>query len=434
MESMNFGWLPQQTSSQPLQFSPYDPSSANVLLSPNVDHNVVGPTSTFENTIDVNHFFPGSLEYRFDPSYHGPTEMFPLQPTSASPPAYHPRIDSGAALDEGEPRRGSSEEKDAPGAKSRRKAQNRAAQRAFRDRKERHVRDLEAKLNLLTTTTSSLQSDNERLKLMLQRAQTENEILRTSVSSSSGSKDHTPGFVDDPSLMSQQSRQRSASSNLQVERLRMPNDNLSPDAASFAKGDLPSSESYLLSAGATWDLLQSHPLYLSGELDIGKVYERLKKMARCDGTGPMFREQEVRQIIEEVGRSGCDELDSPLGSVLRRSRTYVGRGVDHIAELCMLNGRRRSKPPTSWRRGPVACYRLRKSHAASRVSPRRYPVGRETKNKQAYGPLIGRHGCWHSFSSTLGMSARSSAFLRLSRWRFPRSMPAYIMQTQQSRT
>ena len=41
------------------------------------------------------------------------------------------------------------------------------------------MRDLEAKLNLLTTTTSSLQSDNERLKLMLQRAETENEILRS---------------------------------------------------------------------------------------------------------------------------------------------------------------------------------------------------------------------------------------------------------------
>ena len=31
-------------------------------------------------------------------------------------------------------------------------------------------------------------------------------------------------------------------------------------------------------------------------------------MARCDGMGPMFEEAEVRNVIEEVGRSGGDEL------------------------------------------------------------------------------------------------------------------------------
>ena len=66
-------------------------------------------------------------------------------------------------------------------------------------------------------------------------------------------------------------------------------------------------ESHLLSASATWDLLQSHPLYLSGAVDIGEVCERLKKMARCEGTGPLFEEEEVRKIIEEVGRSSDDE-------------------------------------------------------------------------------------------------------------------------------
>jgi AP-1-like transcription factor len=43
-------------------------------------------------------------------------------------------------------------------------------------------------------------------------------------------------------------------------------------------------------------------------VDIGEVCERLKKMARCDGMGPMFEEDEVRKVIEEVGRSGGDEL------------------------------------------------------------------------------------------------------------------------------
>ena len=181
-------------------------------------------------------------------------------------------------------------------------------QRAFRERKERHVRDLEAKLNLLTTTTSSLQSDNERLKLLLQRAQTENEILKATASSSP-TRHHPPGFVDDPSLLPSSRSIRSTVSEDEpsLDPARLANGLLSTEASSSARPS-PRNDSNLLSASATWDLLQSHPLYLSGAVDIGEVCERLKKMARCDGMGPMFEEDEVRKVIEEVGRSGGDEL------------------------------------------------------------------------------------------------------------------------------
>lgn len=179
-------------------------------------------------------------------------------------------------------------------------------QRAFRERKERHVRDLEAKLNLLTTTTSSLQSDNERLKLMLQRAQTENEILRATASSSPTSH-YPPSFVDDPSLLPSHRRSKE-SPEPRLDAARLANGLLSTDSSSPEYGSSPGSESNLLSASATWDLLQSHPLYLSGTVDIGEVCERLKRMARCEGMGPMFDEAEVRQVIEEVGGKGSDEL------------------------------------------------------------------------------------------------------------------------------
>lgn len=192
------------------------------------------------------------------------------------------------------------------------------SQRAFRERKERHVRDLEAKLNLLTTTTSSLQSDNERLKLMLQRAQTENEILRATSASSPPNSHHPPGFVDDPSLLPTSRHSRTSTSrtnsaeNTTLDPKRLANGLLSTETSSPTSrvGSSPGggSESHLLSASATWDLLQSHPLYLSGAVDIGEVCERLKKMARCDGMGPMFEEEEVRKVIEDVGRSGGDEL------------------------------------------------------------------------------------------------------------------------------
>lgn len=67
---------------------------------------------------------------------------------------------------------------------------------ACREEKERHVRDMEAKLNSLTTANSSIQSENERLKAMLQRAETENEILRATGPSSPGMS-HPRGFIDD---------------------------------------------------------------------------------------------------------------------------------------------------------------------------------------------------------------------------------------------
>lgn len=64
----------------------------------------------------------------------------------------------------------------------------------------------------------------------------------------------------------------------------------------------------LLDAGATWDLIQSHELFKSGQVDIGDVTTRLKGLAQCDGQGPAFREGEVRRVIVESANVGRDEL------------------------------------------------------------------------------------------------------------------------------
>lgn len=146
---------------------------------------------------------------------------------------------------------------------------------------------------------------------MLQRAQTENEILRATTSSSPTSN-HPPSFVDDPSLLpASRTIQTSTvqSSSTPFDSARLANGSLSTEPSTLNKhGTSSPGDGHLLSASATWDLLQSHPLYLSGAVDIGEVCEMLKKMARCDGMGPMFEEEEVRKVIDEVGRSGGDEL------------------------------------------------------------------------------------------------------------------------------
>ncbi|OAD76373.1 basic-leucine zipper transcription factor, partial [Phycomyces blakesleeanus NRRL 1555(-)] len=53
-----------------------------------------------------------------------------------------------------------------------RKAQNRAAQRAFRERKERHTKDLESTVHQIREHRDRLRIDNERLK-------TESEIIKS---------------------------------------------------------------------------------------------------------------------------------------------------------------------------------------------------------------------------------------------------------------
>ncbi|KAI1790443.1 hypothetical protein LXA43DRAFT_504702 [Ganoderma leucocontextum] len=59
-----------------------------------------------------------------------------------------------------------------------RKEQNRAAQRAFRERKEKHVRDLEDKVAALEAKNQLTEQENENLRDLLQRLQNENMVLK----------------------------------------------------------------------------------------------------------------------------------------------------------------------------------------------------------------------------------------------------------------
>ncbi|KAI8882534.1 hypothetical protein K501DRAFT_333974 [Backusella circina FSU 941] len=66
--------------------------------------------------------------------------------------------------------------------KQKRKAQNRAAQRAFRDRKEKHVSELQARIDELEklneTKDETLLEENKQLKEMLKKLQDENYALK----------------------------------------------------------------------------------------------------------------------------------------------------------------------------------------------------------------------------------------------------------------
>jgi hypothetical protein len=64
----------------------------------------------------------------------------------------------------------------------------------------------------------------------------------------------------------------------------------------------------MLAAGATWDYIIKHPLYVRGMVDVGDVSEQLKKVVKCDGQGPVFEESAILDAIERSVASGSDEL------------------------------------------------------------------------------------------------------------------------------
>ncbi|KAI2639289.1 hypothetical protein GGS21DRAFT_506894 [Xylaria nigripes] len=201
--------------------------------------------------------------------------------------------------DTNRPAGSNSDDDDLSPAQSRRKAQNRAAQRAFRERKERHVKDLEAKLASLEAAQSQTATENEKLKREMQKMSTENEILRATssahvqnarVSSSSPVSDITTGPMqynsDDFYSHLLQNHQNKNRSHRIVE----------------AGGQR------LLAAGATWDYIINHELFKKGLIDVGDVSDRLKFQAQCDGQGPVFPESVILQAIMESVASSSDEL------------------------------------------------------------------------------------------------------------------------------
>ncbi|MCJ1474551.1 hypothetical protein MMC13_003210 [Lambiella insularis] len=251
----------------------------------------------------------------FDQSFQfNPNVFVPQPPEQQSPPISHhgPLVaalthtessnginSNGEYENDQNGNRSSSEEKEIlTPAQSRRKAQNRAAQRAFRERKERHVKDLENKLNSLSAHSSTLSSDNERLRKELQKLATQNEILRATSGPASQPPLHNfrpPSPVHGPLTYSPTDFQKAVG----VDPKKHP---VSYEEYGGEDGER------LLSAGATWDLIQSHELCRKGMVDVGDVCKRLKGRASCDGRGPAFKECEVMDAIEESVMSAADEL------------------------------------------------------------------------------------------------------------------------------
>ncbi|KAF3768508.1 basic-leucine zipper transcription factor nucleus DNA binding regulation of transcription, DNA-dependent [Cryphonectria parasitica EP155] len=187
---------------------------------------------------------------------------------------------------------------------AKRKVQNRNAQRAFRERKERHVKDLETKVADLEQAKYEKTTENEKLKKDLQKANTENEILRATaaaappvanpVYSGYGYPDFGPTTTGpmhyNPTdfytrLLANHPGKRPS------HRIRTTSDGVR-----------------LYGAGATWEYIIGHELYKQGLVDVGDISNRLRYKAVCDGQGPAFDEKTINDAIEQSVGSGSDRL------------------------------------------------------------------------------------------------------------------------------
>ncbi|KAG6995735.1 fluconazole resistance protein 3 [Physcia stellaris] len=217
--------------------------------------------------------------------------------------------------DQGQGARSSDDEKEGrTPAQSRRKAQNRAAQRAFRERKERHVKEI--KLNNLTSTNASILTEKERLEREVERLATQNEILRaTAQTFPTSTSPHRPESpVSGPQVFSPTSFLAAmteghgpATADHGGSSGTASGSRSTPDI-SHRIAISPTTGERLLGTGPTWDLIQGHELYQKGMVDLALLCENLKGKAICDGTGPAYPESAVRKAVEESVSGAGDEL------------------------------------------------------------------------------------------------------------------------------
>lgn len=242
----------------------------------------------------------------------------PTAPAESTKTSQHEVHDSNSSdqYDQTQGGRSSDEEKDniTPN-QSRRKAQNRAAQRAFRERKERHVKELEIKLKSIEAQSSTLLTDNERLKRELEKLSTQNEILRASNSLNMA---HINNNNNSPHAAQQASLYNTTAPPPPDSPISGPQ-TYTPSTTFHSAQSLPGNGSHrlhtsettgerLLSTGATWDLIYNHEMFRKGMVDVGELCERLKGRAICDGTGPAFTESEIKKAIEDSVAGAGDEL------------------------------------------------------------------------------------------------------------------------------
>ncbi len=134
--------------------------------------------------------------------------------------------------------------------------------------------------------------ENARLKIQLQKTSTENEILKATSQSSS----------QNPQLPNA-GPMRFSPTDFYTEVLYQ-HENKVPSH----KIVVSENGERLFAAGAAWDYITRSEEFKRGIVDVMRVSEKLKEVAKCDGQGPVFEEGAILRAIRESVMEGNDEL------------------------------------------------------------------------------------------------------------------------------
>ncbi|KAL1636941.1 DNA-binding transcription factor yap1 [Diplodia intermedia] len=187
-----------------------------------------------------------------------------------------------------------------------RKAQNRAAQRAFRERKEKHLKDLETKVGELQKASDAANHENGLLRAQVERLQMELREYRKRLSSNSTGVTRPSGF---PSLLSHNNSP--PSSNFQFEFPRF--------------GALPGSQIFNNNTGALSNGDKSSPTSAKPptQNSVPGVLNRSGSAQRS--VSPTSQQNGVRSPDKASPASGTDSYNSPgMNGIPRKSSG--GRG------------------------------------------------------------------------------------------------------------
>ncbi|KID86006.1 bZIP transcription factor, bZIP-1 [Metarhizium guizhouense ARSEF 977] len=168
-----------------------------------------------------------------------------------------------------------------------RREQNRVAQRAFRQRKEQHLKDLEDKVAVLEATRDRINAENARLQEDLERATIEHSLLQNLTTSSSGfdCADRSDGLsISAPGR----------------EWLASPPQTSSSEPHSLA-ASRPRYCGHELNAGQIWEFIIGHRLFQEGLADVDTIARELRRFFPGDGMGGIT-EDILTHCIHESAR------------------------------------------------------------------------------------------------------------------------------------
>lgn len=208
----------------------------------------------------------------------------------------------GQELDKSEPVSELSETKDTEEEKDRKRALNRAAQKAFRDRKEAKVKQLEQKLRESEQDREQLLKELEDLRKHNIEMHAENRILLQTQGTNAA-----PFLIQSPMNPSQGLGQASANNKFTFPSQRdfvQQLITLEEQNANSASPETPPPIQYsfngqdMMTVAATWEYL--HRLSEKLDFDVSLVMCKLKGRQVCHGNGPSFLKSDIDRYIDEA--------------------------------------------------------------------------------------------------------------------------------------